>query len=322
MMGEKFTWGIHTIDGENIHLAGWDTHTDIDSAQQYCTAIAKAHYENFLITNYFTPKHIRQHIENIYAFCRYADDLGDEAPFEREGRIALLETWQSDLEEAAKDDWSGNPRHPILLAVAHTSKKFNIPLKPYVDLIQAFKLDQTKTTYSNFDELREYCILSADPVGHLFLYVYGHDDENLRRISDYTCTALQLANHWQDVARDLDQNRSYFPIETMEMFGYTPQDYQNRVYDERWCSMMKHEVDRAQKWFDDGKQLWDLVDPHLAVDLRMFTFGGEAILNSIRKQKYNTWKKRPRVSKFSQLKLFFTARKDWKKVQKMQNKSN
>ena len=225
------------------------------------------------------------------------------------------------MEEAAKDDWNGNPRHPILLAVAHTSKQFNIPLKPYVDLIQAFKLDQTKTTYSNFDELREYCILSADPVGHLFLYVYGHDNDKLRRISDYTCTALQLANHWQDVARDLDQNRSYFPIETMELFGYSLLDYQNRVYDERWCSMMKHEVDRAQKWFDDGKQLWDLVDPHLAVDLRMFTFGGEAILNSIRKQKYNTWKKRPKVSKFNQLKLFLTARKDWKKVQKMQRNS-
>ena len=150
-MGEKFTWGTHTIDEENIHLAGWDTYADIDSAQGYCTAIAKAHYENFLITNYFTPKHIRQHIENIYAFCRYSDDLGDEAPFEKEGRIALLETWQNDLEEAARDHWNGNPRHPILLAVAHTSKQFNIPLKPYVDLIQAFKLDQTKTTYSNFD---------------------------------------------------------------------------------------------------------------------------------------------------------------------------
>lgn len=320
-MAEKFTWGDHTINGEEITLAGYDTRRSIEEAQKYCSEIANAHYENFMIANYFTPPQIRQHIENIYAFCRYGDDLGDDAPFPRPQRLELLNEWQEDLERVASDNWNGTARHPILNAVAHTSKECGIPLKPYVDLIQAFKLDQEKDRYQNWDEVRHYCIHSADPVGHLFLYVYGHDDQELRDISDYTCTALQLANHWQDISRDLDQDRIYFPIETMEKFGYSLEDYKNRVYNDNFVAMMKHEVDRAQEWFDNGKELWDRVDPHLAVDLRMFTYGGEAILASIRKQKYNTWKKRPKVSKLKQIKLFFTAKRDWKKAQKKAKQS-
>jgi len=315
-MGEKFDWGTHRIEGEDVHLAGWGTHPSLEEAQAYCTLIAGSHYENFLIANYFTPAEVRQHIENIYAFCRYGDDLGDDAPFDTEGRLTLLNAWQNDLESVAEGHWSGTAQHPILNAVAATSRACKIPLKPYVDLITAFKLDQNKTQYESWDELRDYCVhSSADPV-HLFLYVYGHDDEKLREISNFTCTALQLANHWQDVARDLEQNRSYFPTETMALYGYTQEDYNNRVYDERWIAMMKHEVDRAQSWFDQGKDLWDKVDPHLAVDLRMFTLGGEAILQSIRKLKYNTWKKRPTVSKFKQLRLFLGARRAWKKAEK------
>jgi len=222
-MSEKFEWGDHSL--EPVHLAGWGEHQTAVEAQAYCSKIANAHYENFIIVNKFTPKDIKQHIENIYAFCRYGDDLGDEAPFDAEGRLKLLQAWEDDLEEAAREEWNGNPRHPILKAIQITSRKYNIPHLPYWKLIQAFKMDKKKNRYSTWEELKKYCSYSADPVGHLFLYVYGHDEEELRLISDNTCTALQLANHWQDVARDWAENRSYIPQETMDKYGLTWEQY-------------------------------------------------------------------------------------------------
>ena len=315
LMGEKFAWGDHRL--EPIHLAGWGLHQNLQDAEVYCSQIADAHYENFLIANKFTPPKIKQHIQNIYAFCRYGDDLGDEAPFDSQGRLTLLDAWEKDLEEAHQGDWSGKPQHPILIAVQHTAKTFKIPLEPFWKLIQAFKMDQTKNRYHSWDELLHYCKHSADPVGHLFLYVYGHDDEDLRALSDKTCTALQLANHWQDISRDWRQNRSYMPEETMERFGVSWERYGPDYVDENWKSMLAHEVERAQNLFDEGKKLWKLVDAHLAVDLMMFTKGGEAILQAIRNQKYDTWKKRPKVSKLKQVRLYFKAKAEWKRASRV-----
>tara|TARA_B110000196_G_scaffold18970_1_gene14912 strand:- start:1842 stop:2819 length:978 start_codon:yes stop_codon:yes gene_type:complete len=312
-VAEKFNFGVHLVEqGEVVSLAGWETHQSVESALAYCKKITESHYENFVVVNKFTPPEYVQHIQNIYAFSRYGDDLGDDAPFDNETRWKLLDTWEHDLSEAARDDWNGSPKHPILIAVQITARECKIPLEPFWKLIQAFKMDQIKTRFANFDELREYCYFSADPVGHLFLYVYGHDDEKLRELSDRTCTALQLANHWQDIARDLDQDRIYLPEETMIKHGYTYDDYHARVADERWRALMKEEVDRAQEWFDAGVELWQHCDPRLAVDLMMFSWGGQAVLESIRKSNYNTWKKRPTVSKFKQLKLLFRAKRAWK----------
>jgi squalene synthase HpnC len=315
-MAEKFDWGQHTINEHGVTLAGWDTHQSIDDAQAYCEKIAKAHYENFVITNHFTPPEVRNHIQNVYAFCRYGDDLGDDAPFPPDERMMLLQAWLEDLRIAHDDNWNGTPRHPILIALAHTSKTFNIPIKPYEKLITAFMWDQERIQYSSWDELKQYCEHSADPVGHLFLYVYGHDNDELRHLADSTCTALQLANHWQDIRRDLVQGRRYLPLETMEKYQYTIEDYNNMIYDERWVKILKEEVDRAQALFDEGKKLWSKVDAHLAVDLEMFTLGGEEILKSIRKQRYNTWVKRPKVSKFKQIRLLFYAKRKWRKISK------
>ena len=313
-MSEKFEWGDHSL--EPVHLAGWGEHQTAVEAQAYCSKIANAHYENFIIVNKFTPKDIKQHIENIYAFCRYGDDLGDEAPFDAEGRLKLLQAWEDDLEEAAREEWNGNPRHPILKAIQITSRKYNIPHLPYWKLIQAFKMDQKKNRYSTWEELKEYCSYSADPVGHLFLYVYGHDEEELRLISDNTCTALQLANHWQDVARDWAENRSYIPQETMDKYGLTWEQYGECVATDSWVNVLREEVIRAQELFDAGKILWQRVNPHLAVDLMMFTKGGEAILKSIRKQRYDTWTKRPTVSKFKHIILLFRAKRAWARAEK------
>jgi len=313
-MSEKFEWGEHSIEGDAVELAGYDTYRTIEQAEKHCSNIARSHYENFVVSNWFTPPEVKQHIENIYAFCRYGDDLGDDAPFPPEQRLQLLNEWESDLKRAAENDWNGEPRHPILTAVQRTASYHSIPVEPFIRLIHAFKMDQTKTRYNNWEELREYCIHSADPVGHLFLYVYGHDDEEMRVLADNTCTALQLANHWQDVSRDLEQDRIYVPLDEMEQFGYTLEMYQNREVNEAWRTLIKHQVDRAQKMFDDGRKLWEKVDPRLAVDLRMFTTGGEAVLRSIRKQNYNTFTKRPRVSKLKQVRLFISTWLAWKRA--------
>ena len=320
-MAEKFDWGQHRIEEGGVTLAGFNTYRTIEEAESYCTQIAKSHYENFIISNWFTPPEVRQHIENIYAFCRYGDDLGDDAPFPPEKRLLLLEEWESDLIRAADEDWNGWPQHPILLAVQKTAKQHSIPLQPFIDLIHAFKMDQTKNRYQNWDELKEYCIHSADPVGHLFLYVYGHDDETMRNLADNTCTALQLANHWQDVERDLEQDRIYIPLEDMKRFGYTLEMYQNKEVNEQWKALMKHEVDRAQNLFNEGRKLWPEVDPRLAVDLRMFTLGGEAVLRSIKKQKYDTFRKRPKVSKLKQVRLFISTWLSWKRAVRRHRRS-
>jgi len=320
-MTKKFDWGQHLVEDTGVTLAGFDLYRNLAEAESYCTSIAKSHYENFIISNWFTPADVRQHIENIYAFCRYGDDLGDDAPFPPEKRLVLLEEWEQDLRRAADNDWTGQPRHPILLAVQNTAKQHSIPLQPFVKLIHAFKMDQTRNRYQDWNELKEYCIHSADPVGHLFLYVYGHDEDGMRTLADNTCTALQLANHWQDVDRDLEQDRIYIPLEDMERFGYTLEMYLNREVNEQWRALMKHEVDRAQNLFNKGRKLWPEVDPRLAVDLRMFTLGGEAVLRSIRRQKYDTFRKRPKVSKLKQLRLFFSTWLSWKRAVRRHKRS-
>lgn len=313
-MSEKFDWGEHNITTEEIILAGYESYRRLDEAEKYCSEIARSHYENFVVSNWFTPPEVKQDIENIYAFCRYGDDLGDDAPFPPEQRLQLLNEWEEDLNRAAEKSWSGNPKHPILLAVQKTAAKYSIPVEPFRRLIQAFKLDQTKNRYNNWNELRDYCVHSADPVGHLFLHVYGHDDEEMRTLADNTCTALQLANHWQDVSRDLEQDRIYVPLDEMERFGYTIEMYNNKEVNDAWRALIKFQVDRAQDMFDEGRKLWDKVDPRLAVDLRMFTMGGEAVLRSIRKLNYNTFAKRPRVSKLKQVRLFISTWLAWKRA--------
>ena len=315
----QFNWGIHKISEDDVFLAGYETYDNLDSAQKYCTKIAKSNYENFIISNWFTPKEIKQHIENIYAFCRYGDDLGDDSPFPPSDRLKLLNEWMKDLERAFNSEklpWKGKPRHPILIAVSHTAETFNIPITPFKRLIEAFKFDQEKTRYSNFQELKNYCIHSADPVGHLFLYIYGYNDEELQKISDNTCTALQLANHWQDVSRDLEQDRIYMPIEDMERFNYSLENYKNKIVNDEWRSLMRFQVERARELFENGKELWEKVDSRLVVDLKMFTMGGLAVLDAIEAQGYDTWSKRPKISKLKQLRMLMASRKLWKEAHK------
>ena len=183
-------------------------------AYRECIALARSHYENFTVAGRFLPKRLLPHVAAIYAYCRGVDDLGDEAAGDR---LALLDAWEADLEQA----YAGTPTAPHLQALQHTIRAFAIPPEPFRKLITANRMDQTQSRYATFADVLHYCEHSANPVGFLYLLLFGYDDEERRRLSDATCTALQLANFWQDVRRDWDKGRVYLPQEDMERFGYT-----------------------------------------------------------------------------------------------------
>ena len=179
----------------------------LDQAQEYCRRLARTHYENFSVATWFLPKHLRQDFLNVYAYCRISDDLGDEVGDAR-AALALLDEWQAELDAC----YEGNPRHPVFVALAETVTKFEIPKHEFSDLLIAFRQDQTVTRFETFDDVLAYCRYSANPVGHLVLYLCGYHDAERQQLSDYTCTALQLANFWQDVSVDYGKGRIYLPL--------------------------------------------------------------------------------------------------------------
>src|SRR5580704_1481713 len=182
----------------------------LDQAQEYCRSLARTHYENFSVATWFLPKHLRQDFVNLYAYCRISDELGDAR-----AALALLDEWQAELDAC----YEGNPRHPVFVALAETVKKFAIPKHEFSDLLIAFRQDQTITRFETFNDVLAYCRYSANPVGHLVLYLCGYHDAERQQLSDYTCTALQLANFWQDVSVDYGKGRIYLPLEDLRRYS-------------------------------------------------------------------------------------------------------
>src|SRR5713101_718563 len=183
-------------------------------AQSYCERLARTHYENFSVATWFLPRRLRQHFFNVYAYCRISDDLGDETG-DQQASLLLLDEWEAELNAC----YDGSPRHPVFVALAATVRQFDIPKQTFADLLQAFRQDQTVTRYETFDHLLGYCHYSANPVGHLVLYLCGYRDPERQLLSDFTCTALQLANFWQDVSADFAKGRIYLPLEDLRRFG-------------------------------------------------------------------------------------------------------
>jgi len=268
---------------------------DLSEAEAYCRRLARTHYENFLVASAFVPRRLRQHFYNVYAFCRVADDLADEAPT-TERAVQLLDWWESHLARC----YSGDPTHPVLMALRTTNDAFGIPSKPYEDLLRAFRQDQVKTRYETYDELLAYCCLSACPVGHLVLHLFGYLDGHRQHLSDATCTALQLANFWQDVARDHDKGRVYVPKEDLRRFGVTEDHIARREFTPAFAGLMRFECDRTAEMFDYGRALRDVVGPRLRAQLDMFTRGGQEVLRRIAAQGYNVLRRRPVIPKTRQ----------------------
>lgn len=293
-------------------LAGWQSlpreyaiperAPSLDEAEQYCSRLAHSHYENFSVVTWFLPKHLHQHFYNVYAYCRISDDLGDEVGDPQQS-LALLDQWQAELEQC----YSGEPRHPVFVALRKTVREFDIPQHEFADLLTAFRSDQTTTRYPTFEDVLAYCHYSANPVGHLVLYLCGYRDAERQQLSDYTCTALQLANFWQDVAVDYGKGRIYLPLESLAKYGVTEDDIAQRRFSLAFRELMKFEVARAREWFAMGLPLAKRVDKHLAIDIELFSRGGLEILNAIERQDYDVLSRRPVISKPRKLWLLARA---------------
>ncbi|HUQ91124.1 MAG TPA: squalene synthase HpnC [Bryobacteraceae bacterium] len=269
---------------------GW-TFTPGEAAQ-YTRWLATRHYENFHVVSFLLPKRLHQDFFNVYAFCRWADDLGDEMGNPEES-LQLLSWWSEELDAM----FGGNTRHPVFVALWDTVQKHDLPKTPFADLIHAFVQDQTVTRYRTWEDLFEYCRYSANPVGRLVLYLCGYRDEQRQQLSDATCTALQLANFWQDVTVDLEKDRVYIPLEVIQRHGYTVAELYAHRYSPEFRKVMVEVVEKARELFRTGLPLPDMVDRRLAIDLDLFSRGGLKVLEKIEELDYNVLAQRPVISK-------------------------
>jgi squalene synthase HpnC len=268
------------------------------AAQEYTCWLAKHHYENFNVVSWLLPKALHQHFYNVYAYCRWADDLGDEVPNPMRA-LQLLDWWDRELDAC----YEGKPSHPVFVALRQTILAKDIPKQPFADLLKAFRQDQTTKRYPDWNAVLHYCIYSANPVGRLVLYLCGYRDEQRQRLSDATCTALQLANFWQDVSRDLDKGRIYIPLDAAAAQGLSENDIVERRFDDRYVRLMQDLIARTRPLFEEGLPLAKIVDRRLSVDLEMFSRGGLAVLDAIETMGYDTLHHRPAISKLKQARL-------------------
>lgn len=264
----------------------------------YCEQLAKAHYENFTVGSRLLPKEERKHVWAIYAFCRFTDDLGDEA---QEDRLAKLDWWEGELWKcynSAPEEDSLHLHHVIMVALADTIQEFSILPEPFLKLIEANRMDQRIKRYRTYKDLLYYCDHSANPVGRLFLHLFGYHDPERQRLADYTCTALQLTNFWQDIAADLEKDRIYIPQEDLEQFGYPEAGLREHVINDNFIELLRFELERTQQLFHRGLRLIELVDRRIRVDLKLFFYGGMAILDKIEKHGYDIFRHRPTLPKW------------------------
>jgi squalene synthase HpnC len=268
-------------------------------AREYTRWLATHHYENFHVVSLLLPKQLHQDFYNVYAFCRWADDLGDEIGDPRES-LRLLAWWREELQSM----YGGHGTHPVFVALKTTVERHHIPIEPFDRLIQAFEQDQTVTRYQSFDDVFAYCVNSANPVGHLVLYLCGYRDRERQDLSDRTCTALQLANFWQDITIDLEKNRIYLPLELLTKHGYTEKELFALNFNRQFELAMREAVCVAEDLFCRGLPLINKVQRRLALDLELFSRGGMKILEKIKAQNYNVLDRRPYISKAERVGMF------------------
>jgi squalene synthase HpnC len=210
-------------------------------SQHYTHWLANRHYENFHVVSFLLPKHLHQDFYNVYSYCRWADDLGDEIGNTQES-LRLLEWWSSELDRM----YEGEAQHPVFVALRGTVDKYGIPKQPFADLVRAFIQDQTVTRYQTWDGVLDYCVYSANPVGRLVLYLCGYSDAERQRLSDATCTGLQLANFWQDVTVDRLKDRVYLPLDLLARHSYTVEELFAHQYNDRFREAMREACARSR----------------------------------------------------------------------------
>jgi len=303
---------VHLTQPDTLLEQGWsalppsyripDTPPTLEEARAWCRRLAETHYENFHVASWFLPQRFRPHFHTIYAYCRVSDDLGDEVG-NPEASLALLDLWGAELDAC----YRGETRHPVFVALAETIRACGIPKEPFADLLVAFRQDQTVTRYATMDDVLAYCRCSANPVGRIVLYACGYRDDERFALSDQTCSALQLANFWQDVHSDFLRGRIYIPREDMDRFGVEEEMIAAARFTPAFRELMHHEVDYARQMLHSGLPLLRMVDSELALDLDLFSQGGLAILRAIERQDYNVLRARPAISRFRKAALLLGA---------------
>jgi len=304
----------HQQSRESLLAAGWaalppsyrmpDTAPTLTEARAWCKRLAETHYENFHVASWFLPSAHRPHFHANY--CRVSDDLGDEVP-DRAQALALLDFWASELDAC----YDGRARHPVFVALAETIRACAIPREPFADLLVAFRQDQAIHRFANIQDVLAYCCYSANPVGRLVLYACGEardqDTDERFRLSDLTCSALQLANFWQDVKVDYAKGRVYIPQADMQRFGVTDRTIAAGVATPEFRALMRYEVEFARQMFEEGLKLIGMVGRDLALDLDLFSRGGLEILRAIECQDFDVLRARPAISKIAKLQLALRA---------------
>jgi squalene synthase HpnC len=279
--------------------AAFEPVADAAAAEAYTRGLTGAHYENFSVVSVLLPKGLRQDFCNVYAFCRIADDLGDEVR-DRGKALEYLGAFREQLREC----FAGKANTAVFVALAETVRRHEIPMQPFDDLIRAFEQDQAVTRYQTFEQAVDYCTRSADPVGRLVLYMCGYRDEERQGLSDRICTGLQLINFWQDVRRDiLERDRVYLPRVDMERFGVTVEQLREGRVTAGYRDLIRFEVERTEKLFEEGAALLRLLKPRYRKQIALFLKGGRAICAAVRRQDFDTLTKRPRLSKWQKGRL-------------------
>jgi len=271
-------------------------------ARRYCDQVVNQHYENFSVMSMMLPRTLKQHFPSIYAYCRWADDLGDETGGGQRS-LDLLRWWRTELNEC----YQGRATHPVFIALRDTITEFKIPQQPFVDLLWAFEQDQMVRQYATFAELMDYCKHSANPVGHLVLYLFRAHNSETAPLSDFICTGLQLANFWQDVARDRNIDRVYLPEEDRRRFGYRDNDLHEGKYNNAFVNLMRFEVERARDLFYRGMPLLTKIPTEAQGQIELFIQGGLGILKKIEHIHYNVWRMRPKLNAFDKAALIVGA---------------
>ena len=274
---------------------------EIESAYEDAIIFTENHYENFPVLSFLVPKNLRKHVAIVYQFARKADDIADEGILPNEERLAQLNEFEFQLHKTEHE----KDREQFWNALHNTISEMNLEISNFSNLLLAFKQDITKQRYLNFDELLNYCINSANPVGRIILELNSINSETAKLYSDNICTALQLTNFFQDVGVDYSKGRIYLPLDELEEFGVHENLFLLKENNSNFIKLMKYQVERVQLLFDEGEKLLPFLPFRLRQQIKWTINGGRGILKKIIELEYDVINSRPKFSKIDLIKLLF-----------------
>ena len=265
------------------------------------------HYENFPVASFLLPPALRGPIAAIYHFARTADDFADEGDAPADLRLARLNAYRDELGAIARDLPT---KQEIFLALRPVIRQYQLPLQLFYDLLDAFSQDVVKQRYANFAELNDYCARSANPIGRLLLHLFGQSTPQQLAQSDAICTALQLINHWQDVAIDAikgEAGRIYLPQDELARFNVSESDLRRRITSTNWRDLMKFQIDRARDLMLQGAPLGWTLPGRFGMEIRAIVAGGLCVADKIADCDFDVFERRPTLNAWDWPAIFWAT---------------